>query len=66
MDYSWDVVSIKNEIVVLGDGAGDLNNGRLLKGMGANHVAQREAMYRLVAPGPEVAMQTPGQPEERA
>lgn len=51
---------------MLGDGAGDLNNGRLLKGMGANHVARREATYRLVAPGPEVAMQTPGQPEERA
>lgn len=39
MDYSGDVVSVEDEIVVLGDGAGDVDNGRLLKGIGADQAA---------------------------
>jgi hypothetical protein len=59
---------------VLGDGQGDAGDVDLLESVGAEDLAAdmessmavAMPVTRLVAPGPEVAMQTPTLPEARA
>lgn len=73
---------ILNQVVVLGDRAGDLDHRCLLKRIGADHVPrhlagdrhQRDRIHlgvgqtgdEIDAPGPEVAITTPGLPVARA
>ena len=77
-----DVLGVLNQVMVLGDRARHLHHRRFLEGVGADHVpgnlarhgdsgtesilASARPVTRLSAPGPEVAMTTPGLPVARA
>lgn len=39
-DYAWDIIHIKDEVIVLGNGASDLNDWGLLEGICADHAAR--------------------------
>lgn len=38
-NHAWNVFHVQDEVIVLGDGSGDLDDGRLLEGVGADHAA---------------------------
>ena len=82
LHHAGHVLDVGHQVVVLGDAAADFDDRRFLEGVGADdggadlagdgderdavQLGVGEAVTRLVAPGPLVAMQTPGLPVLRA